>query len=137
MSIVNEETIRKVTLVESLRFDPKVDIEIIGAYLNKRPSQFSVCPSPIPIYRCYFFENEIIVTYLTHLLRREYETFSHIVKASAIHNPHIDLFVITDNEVILKEKINGDILAHLLFRFHHRIAKKYITEEFFLAGGNP
>jgi len=130
--MINSEARKKATVAESLWFDPRVDIEIMGAHWHKRPSKLSVRPSPIPLYRCYFIENEIVVTWLTHLLKSEYEIFSHIVKAETAHNPYIDLRVITDNEVVLAEKIDANILAHLLFRFHHRIAKKYISAEIFL-----
>jgi len=135
--LMNEEMLQKLTIAESLRFEPKIDLEIISAYVNKRPSQFSVRPSPILLYRCYFIENEIIITYLTHLLKDEYEAFSDTLRLGAAHNPNIDLFVITDNKVVLQEKINSTILAHLLFRFHHRVSKKYVVEEFSLLGEGP
>ena len=125
---------RKATLAEAMRFDPQVDLEIISAYVRRQPSQFSVLPSPIPLYRCYFTEDQTVATYMTHILKSEYKTFLHILKRYN-YQPSIQLFVITDNEVILEEKISASILAHLLFRFHHRIAKKYITDELFMIGG--
>ncbi|HPN08368.1 MAG TPA: hypothetical protein PLU95_03620 [Syntrophales bacterium] len=125
----------KLKTAENMRFDPQVDLEIISAYRNQRPSACNVIKSPIPLYRCYFIEDQTVATYMTHILKSEYKTFLHILKRYN-YQPSIQLFVITDNEVILEEKVSGSILAHLLFRFHHRIAKKYISDELFMIGGN-
>ena len=128
--------LKKAAMAESMRFEPQADLKIIEAYHHQRPAKVSVLPSPIPLYRCYFIEDQTIITYMTHLLKSEYEIFRHILKRPNFQ-PQVELFVITDNEVILEEKISGSILAHLLFRFHHRIAKNYISDELFLIGGNP
>jgi hypothetical protein len=128
------KVLKKAAKAEAMRFEPQVDLKIIEAYQHQRPAKVSVLPSPIPLYRCYFIEDQTIVTYMTHLLKCEYEIFRNILRG---HNfqPQVELFVITDNKVILEGKISGAILAHLLFRFHHRIAKNYISDELFLIGG--
>jgi len=126
------KSIKNAMTAESMRFDPYTDLEIIEAYQHRRPAKISVLPCPIPLYRCYFIEDQTVATYMSHLLRSEYDIFSRIVKGRHNFQPHIELFVITDNQVVLEEKICGSILAHLLFRFHHRIAKNYVSDERFL-----
>ena len=118
--------------MEATQFDPYVDLEIIDAFNKQLSTKIQMIPTPMPLYRCYFSENDIIVTYLTHLLRGEYEIFQQITRHAATLTNPIRMYVLTDNKVIQKGSIDVHNLAHLLFRFHHRIAKKYIGEEQFL-----
>jgi len=123
---------RENRIMEATQYDPYVDLEIIGAFSKQTPTKIKMIPTPVPLYRCYFIEDDVVVTYLTHLLAGEYKMFTHIVKNHTKYGSTIQMFVLTDNKVIESGLINVHTLAHLLFRFHNRIAKKYIEEERFL-----
>lgn len=125
----------KLRTAENMQFNPIADLEIISAYRNRRPATCNVIKSPIPLYRCYFIEDQTVATYMTHILKSEYNLFLRIAKKPAYHPVYVDLFVLSNSEVVLDKKIDASIFAHLLFRFHHRIVKKYITEEQFMIGG--
>ena len=125
---------RKSSMTECMRFDPMVDLEIIAAFEKERPAKLKVRPTPVPLYRCYFIciADSTVITYLTHLLRGEYDMFLRIVGPPPTEVEGIQLFALNNNDVVLKQTINVRTLAHLLFRFNHRIAKNYISEERFL-----
>ncbi len=123
---------RRARITEDMQFDPLVDLEIITAFEKDRPSKLKVKPAPVPLYRCYFIEDSTVFTYMTHLLRGEYDIFARIVGSPPTHTKSIQLITLTNNDVVLKQTIDASTLAHLLFRFNHRIAKKYIGEERFL-----
>lgn len=126
--------LEKARMAEDMQFNPKVDLDIIAAHRERRPATCNVMKSPIPLYRCYFIEDHTVATWMTHILEREYASILHIAKAPAFH-PSVELFILSDNKVVLEKKIDAYILAHLLFRFHHRIAKKYISDELLMIGG--
>ena len=123
------ERSREVQMTESMFFDPYVDIGIINAFKQDAPTKLAVKKTPIPIYRIYFIESQIVVTYMTHLLQGEYDVFLKIINASPDPKGPVTIYSLIDDKVILQEFTNIHVLAHLLFRFHHRITKKYIGEE--------
>ncbi len=127
-----QERGREARITESTQINPSVDIEILNAFERSRPSRLQVKKTPIPVYRCYFIDHDIVATYMSHLLTGEHEMLQEIVRKSLNLHPTIILYVLFENDVVLKEKISASVFAHLLFRFHHRIAKKYIEEERFL-----
>jgi len=120
---------KKAELLERTIFDPLVDIDIIGAYKTGGRSKVTMRPTQPAMYRCYFFENKVMVTYLTHLLGLEHDMFMRIINGRFNDNPTISVFVLRDGRVLSENNIDAGTLAHVLFRFHHRIAKKYIVDE--------
>ena len=123
---------KKAVLLEQTVFDARVDLDIIGAYETDRAPKISVSPGSPATYRCHFIEHDVLVTYLTHMLAPEYEMLIRIIKGRFNFNPSIRVYALRDSRVESKNIIDAGTLAHILFRFHHRIAKKYIAEEVYI-----
>ena len=120
---------KRAELAEKTVFDPQVDLDIIGAYKSGRRSKIAMRPTQPAVYRCYFFENDVMVTYLTHLLGPEYDMLMRIIKGRFNYKPTVHAFTLKDGHVLTEDDIAAGTLAHILFYFHHRVAKKYIVDD--------
>ncbi len=119
---------KKILDADAYNFDTGIDLAIINAHRAKMPFIGPVHPS-LPIYRCYFFEDQILVTCLHHITNKEYGILSAITESHGF-KPYIKYYVLYENRVIAEGEINASVLAHILFHFHHRIGLKYLVKDF-------
>ncbi|HBE45713.1 MAG TPA: hypothetical protein DDW17_09825 [Deltaproteobacteria bacterium] len=118
----------KLKQAENYSFDFNIDIQIINHY--KRNIPFIGAPKvDIPAYRCYFFENYINICGLHNLSPREYNILKRITNEPGL-NPYIEHYILFENRVIAEGNINAAIFAHIIFHFHHRIANKFVLQDY-------
>jgi len=113
---------------DSYVFDSGVDMQIINAHRQGIPF-VGAAKIDIPLSRCYFFENQVEVSRLHHLTKRECSVLQKILKEPGF-NPYISFFVLYESRVIAEGSVNAAVLAHALFHFHHRVARNYILQDY-------
>ena len=118
----------RLTEAEDYVFLRKIDHEIINAHRQKM--QFvGIRRIEMPLYRCYFFENQVEICNLSHLSPREYEMLKKILREPGF-NPYIEYYILFENRVVGEGSVNAGVLVHTLFHLHHRIGSKFVLKDY-------